>query len=119
MGTRAEALASAKWKAKQHAAEVDALTVDQWSACFARAWRKLWAVHPEAFHVDGELVGLLPDVPTLNGDTLPIVAEWLDVLGSGIAADAVAAITADTPERSRALSDQVARLEVAFINGMA
>lgn len=119
MATRTEALASAAWQARQHASEVDALSPVQWSACLLRAWRRLWTVHPEAFHVGGVLVGSLPDLPTTAGDTLPIVPEWVDVLAAAAAGDAVGGIVAETPERFRALNDLAVKLYETFARGLA
>jgi uncharacterized membrane protein len=83
MATRAEVIATARWQARQHM-DGDLLTVAQWHECLARAWRRLWNLHPEAFHVDGELVGERPELPDVAdaAAVLPISDEWLDVLGA-------------------------------------
>ena len=89
MATRADIYASARWQARQVGGELDPLTAARWAGCLARGWRRLWAVHPEAFHVGGDLVGDLPALPAGANDALPIDETWVDVLGAGVAADAL------------------------------
>jgi hypothetical protein len=119
MATRVEVLASAKWQARQHASELDALTAVQWLASLARAWRRLWNRWPEAFHYNGTLVGSLPALPNTDGATLPMDPAWLDVLGAGVAQDAIVAIAAGDPDRAKLLTELHGRLEVVFARGLA
>jgi hypothetical protein len=118
--TRADVFASARWQARQHVAECDALTAAQWEACLARAWRRLWTCHAAAFHADGELVGRLPDLPAaaVPDPALPIVPEWLDVLGAGVAADALGNIAVDDPDRLALVAGVIQVLEARFIRGI-
>lgn len=119
MATRAEALASAAWQARQHATETDALSSVQWDGCLSRAWNRLWSAHPEAFHINGDLVGRIPALPAAVGDELPIDPLWLTVLGAAMAADAVGAIAAESPERAKVLVERAGQLEVVFMRGLA
>lgn len=118
MATRVDLLTEAHWQAREHAAECDALTATQWLACLARAWRRLWNAHPEAFHVDGELVGQLPDLPGVDATALPLLPEWLDVLAVGTAADAVRAIATEDPQQAVVMAEFAQSLEQRFIRGV-
>lgn len=112
--TRTEVFKSARWLARMHAVETDALTASQWEACLGRAWRRLWGKHPQAFHVDGELVGQLPDLPAVNVEALPIVPDWIETLAVGIAADALTACAQSMPDDSPALATAIQGLEEKF-----
>jgi len=117
VATRAEVLASARWKARQQAIETDALTPPQWMHCLARAWRRLWLAHPEAFHVNGELTGVLPEMPRADTDTLPMDDTWIDVLAIGCAADALSGLAIDDPERAAAVNGLTQGLDARFALG--
>jgi hypothetical protein len=113
-------LVSARWQARQHATETDTLTGTQWDACLERAWRRLWNAHPEAFHVEGELVGELPELPAVAAPTGPVLIEpaWLDVLGAAVAADALGNIVVEDPQRVELVSGVIEGLEARFSRGI-
>jgi hypothetical protein len=118
MATMAEVIATARWQARQHM-DGDLLTVAQWHECLARAWRRLWNLHPEAFHVDGELVGERPELPDVAdaAAVLPISDEWLDVVGAAVAVDALAAVVA-TEDVRQELAATVLYLDGKVIRGV-
>ncbi len=94
------------------------MTGTQWGNCLLRAWRRLWTVHPEAFHVDGELVGELPDLPTVDATLVPVCPEWIDVLGAAAAADALGNMSVEDPERAAVVAGVVQTLEARFARGV-
>jgi len=116
--TAADIIARAKWLAREHAAELDPVPAADWLLCLADAWRRLWGLHPEAFHAADVRAGSMPAVPASTSATVTLADGWEPVLAAGAALAAVRALRPADEAQAALLGQTVKQLEAAFAAGL-
>jgi hypothetical protein len=115
--TVAEIITAAKWLAREHAADLDPFAAADWLDCVQAGWRRLWALHPEAFHSATVRVGAMPTVPTSTATTAAVGDGWETILAAAAAAHAVRALRPADEGAMILARETVERLEGAVTAG--
>ncbi len=115
--TAADVMAGARWLAREHAAELDPFTAAEWLACVVAGCRRLWALHPQAFHAGAVRVGSMPDVPTLSTSTISLADGWETVLAAAAAVHAVRSLRPADEGAMAIARETVERLEAVVTAG--
>lgn len=115
--TAADVIAEAKELAREHAAELDPFTAAEWLAHVVAACRRLWGLHPEAFHAGTARVGSMPAVPTATSSTISLADGWDSMLAAMAASRAVGLLRPADEGAMAIARETVARLEAAIAAG--
>ena len=114
-----EILREARRQAREHNQQAASFLVGDWERAMRAVWPVLWTRYPEAYHVDGTLVGALPvlEETLVDATEIPVEDAYASIIGAGMAAYCLESMV-PTDAEAEALGSQVAGLWNRFEAGL-